>query len=65
MKPDDFSRPTCAGVILSGGLNTRFNRENKALAAVGETKIIENTIDVFRSMFKEIIIVIDACDSKR
>lgn len=57
MTSNDESKPSCAGVILAGGLNIRFNRENKALATIGKTKIIENTLRLFRTLFDEIIIV--------
>jgi molybdenum cofactor guanylyltransferase len=47
----------CAGVILAGGLNVRFNRQNKALAAIGNENILENVLRVFRALFDEIILV--------
>jgi len=47
----------CSGVILAGGLNIRFNRLNKALATIGNEKILENVLRVFRALFDEIILV--------
>ncbi|MDX9788622.1 MAG: molybdenum cofactor guanylyltransferase [Desulfobacterales bacterium] len=57
MTSNEFYKPSCAGVILAGGLNLRFNGENKALATVGKNNIIENTLRLFRDLFEEIIIV--------
>jgi len=47
----------CTGVILSGGLNTRFDGENKAFISVGGRRIIDRLIDVFSDLFDEIILV--------
>ena len=47
----------CSGVILSGGLSTRFNGENKALISVGGRYILDRIYDVFSELFKEIILV--------
>ena len=49
--------PLCTGVILAGGLNSRFSGRNKAFIDVGEYRIIDNIYDVFRSVFDEIILV--------
>ena len=48
---------SCTGVILSGGLNTRFGGENKALSHVGGRLIIDRLLDVFSDVFDEIILV--------
>lgn len=48
---------TCTGVILSGGLNTRFDGENKAFISVGGRRIIDRLLDVFSDLFDEIILV--------
>ena len=45
------------GVILSGGLNTRFDGENKAFIRVGGRRIIDRILDVFSDLFDEIILV--------
>ena len=47
----------CTGVILSGGLNTRFNGQNKALVRVGQKRILDRLYDVFSDLFDEIILV--------
>ncbi len=47
----------CTGVILSGGLNTRFNGRNKALARIGGRRILDRLYDVFADLFDEIILV--------
>jgi len=48
---------SCTGVILSGGLNTRFNGQNKALIRVGQKRILDRLYDVFSDLFDEIILV--------
>ena len=52
-KTDTF----CSGVILAGGLSTRFSGEKKAFLGVGGRRIIDAIYDVFNSVFDEIIIV--------
>ena len=47
----------CTGIILSGGLNTRFNGVNKALTHVGGKRIIDWLLGVFSNIFDEIILV--------
>jgi molybdopterin-guanine dinucleotide biosynthesis protein A len=47
----------CTGVILSGGLNSRFDGKNKALLSVGGRRIIDRLLDVFSGLFEEIILV--------
>ena len=47
----------CTGVILSGGLNTRFNGQNKAFIDVGGRRILDRLYDIFSSLFSEIILV--------
>ncbi len=47
----------CTGVILSGGLNTRFGGNNKAFIRVGGRPIIDRLLDVFSDLFDEIILV--------
>jgi len=44
------------GIILSGGKNTRMGR-NKALLEVGGTRLIDRTVSLLRSVFREVIIV--------
>lgn len=47
----------CTGIILSGGLNTRFDGVNKALAPVGGIRIIDRLLEVFSGIFDETILV--------
>jgi len=47
----------CTGVILSGGLNTRFNGQHKAFIRVGQKRILDRLYDVFSALFDEIILV--------
>jgi molybdopterin-guanine dinucleotide biosynthesis protein A len=47
----------CTGVILSGGLNTRFDGAHKAFMRVGGRRIIDRLYDVFSDLFDEIILV--------
>jgi molybdopterin-guanine dinucleotide biosynthesis protein A len=47
----------CSGVILSGGLNSRFDGKDKAFINVGGRRIIDRLLDVFSDLFEEIIVV--------
>lgn len=47
----------CSGVILSGGLNTRFGGREKALIRVRGRRILDHIYDVFHQLFEEIILV--------
>ena len=47
----------CPGVILSGGLSTRFNGQNKALISVGGKPILDRLYSMFSDLFNEIILV--------
>jgi len=48
---------SCTGVILAGGLNSRFSGANKAFIKIGDKRIIDHIYDVFRELFVEIILV--------
>ena len=48
---------SCSGVILAGGLNTRFSGKEKALVRVGGKRIIDRILAVFNGLFEEIILV--------
>lgn len=50
-------KPSCTGVILAGGLNTRFSGRNKAFASIDGRRIIEIIHELFRTIFDEIILV--------
>jgi len=45
-----------AGVILAGGKNTRMG-VNKAFIKVGEQRIIDRTADLFKALFRQVILV--------
>jgi len=47
----------CTGVILSGGLNTRFSGKNKAFVSVGGRLIIDRLLEVFSELFDDLILV--------
>jgi len=47
----------CTGVILAGGLNSRFNGKNKAFIQIGGKKIIDRLYETFSDLFEHIIIV--------
>ncbi len=48
---------SCSGVILAGGLSSRFSGENKAFIRVGKVSILDAILSVFRSIFKDILLV--------
>jgi molybdopterin-guanine dinucleotide biosynthesis protein A len=47
----------CSGVILAGGLASRFSGTEKALIQVGGKRIIESIYSLFRNLFGEILLV--------
>ena len=49
--------PSCSGVILAGGLSTRFDGANKAFFDLGGRRVIEPVISVFQCIFNEILLV--------
>jgi molybdopterin-guanine dinucleotide biosynthesis protein A len=48
---------TCTGVILAGGLSTRFDGKNKALFPVGEKPLLSYIYNVYKELFDEILLV--------
>ena len=48
---------SCTGVILAGGLSSRFLGKNKAFLRIGDQRIIDRMYSVFRNFFEEIILV--------
>ncbi|MDP3284640.1 MAG: molybdenum cofactor guanylyltransferase [Desulfobacterales bacterium] len=46
-----------SGVILAGGLNSRFSGANKAFMQIGGKRILDHIYDVFSELFEEIILV--------
>lgn len=55
------SRPhvhkTCSGIILAGGLNTRFSGREKAFITIGDERIMDRLYRLFRNTFGKVIIV--------
>ncbi len=49
----------CTGVILAGGENSRLPGKKKTFQKIGDSMIIENLYDLFSSLFKEVIIVVN------
>ncbi len=47
----------CTGVILAGGMNTRFSGNAKGLLRIGEKRIIDYIYGMFTELFDEIILV--------
>jgi len=47
----------CTGVMLAGGMNSRFSGRNKAFLPIGGTPVIERVHDAFLGLFDEIILV--------
>jgi len=47
----------CSGVILAGGLSTRYKGENKAFLQVGGKRILDRLLAVYAELFDEIILV--------
>lgn len=47
----------CSGVILAGGMNTRFGGKEKALIRVGGRPILDRIYTIFKELFDEIILV--------
>jgi molybdopterin-guanine dinucleotide biosynthesis protein A len=47
----------CSGVILSGGLSSRFSGRNKAFLEIDGKTILERIVAVFADLFDEIILV--------
>jgi molybdopterin-guanine dinucleotide biosynthesis protein A len=47
----------CSGVILAGGLGTRYGGENKAFIKVGGVRILDRLFDLFSELFDEILLV--------
>jgi molybdopterin-guanine dinucleotide biosynthesis protein A len=47
----------CSGVILAGGLGTRYGGENKAFLKVGGVRILDRLFGLFAELFDEILLV--------
>lgn len=48
---------SCTGVILAGGLGSRYGGENKAFLNIGGMRIMDRLVELFSTLFDEIIIV--------
>ena len=48
---------SCSGIILAGGLNTRFSGKEKAFLNVDGERIVDRIYRIFCEMFEEIIVV--------
>jgi molybdopterin-guanine dinucleotide biosynthesis protein A len=48
---------SCSGIILAGGLNTRFSGKDKAFRTVDGERIVDRLYRIFRETFEEIIVV--------
>ncbi len=48
---------SCTGVILAGGLSTRFSGKNKAFLNIEGKRILDYTLDIFKQLFDETILV--------
>lgn len=47
----------CSGVILAGGMNSRFSGKDKALLPLGDKRLLDYIYDVFVNLFEDIILV--------
>jgi molybdopterin-guanine dinucleotide biosynthesis protein A len=48
---------SCSGIILAGGLNTRFSGKDKAFITVGGIRLMDRLHQLFQETFGEVIIV--------
>lgn len=46
-----------AGIVLAGGKNTRMGGEDKAFLRVGRRPIVERTLELFRAVFAQVVVV--------
>jgi molybdopterin-guanine dinucleotide biosynthesis protein A len=51
------SKFSCSGVILSGGLATRYGGTEKALLQVGGIRILDRIYKIYKELFEEIILI--------
>ena len=47
----------CTGVILAGGLNKRFNGQNKAFVRIGGKRIVDRLLEIYFQIFEQIVLV--------
>ncbi len=48
---------SCSGVILAGGLNTRFAGREKAFITLGGESLIDRLYRIFREIFEDVLVV--------
>ena len=49
--------PSITGIILAGGLNSRFDGQDKSQLKIGGRRILDRLLDLFTDRFDEIILV--------
>lgn len=49
-----------AGIVLAGGKNTRMGGEDKAFLRVDRRPIVERTLELFRAVFAQVVVVSNA-----
>lgn len=47
----------CTGVILAGGLNTRFSGKEKAFLEIDGVRLLDRVLNTFKAVFNEIFLV--------
>jgi len=50
-------QPPCSGVILAGGLNSRFSGKPKGLLQVRGRRILDHIYEIFSELFDEILLI--------
>ena len=49
----------CTGVILAGGMNTRFSGQRKAFLSVGGKRTIDHLYGIFNTLFETVATMTD------
>lgn len=59
MRPSagDWPKHRVAGIVLAGGKNSRMGGEDKAFLRVDRRPIVERTLELFRGVFSEVVVV--------
>src|SRR6185295_19575740 len=59
MRSSAGTKPTdrVAGIVLAGGKNSRMGGEDKAFLRVEQRPIVERTLELFRRVFREVVVV--------
>jgi len=55
----------CAGIVLSGGKNSRMKGDNKAFLRIGSLSCLDRILEVLRGLFGEILLVTKDTDLYR